>query len=473
MWESGRFGETTGGYTQPVTRIYASNDGQMVMTSNAVWGGVTWTKDVAGQNATKQGLAKDGVRTYTRVSDVAWNDTAWADTFRLTNPLETATDARTPRISMAGFDGASLNEFTLITSFSYTGFVLRVYAAHLTNTVNFMLTFNAAWNGTNWVKDTAGRGSTRFITELFASTGAGSANVTHHSCKTTDTFPETDWYASPTTTTLPVEGGVFNTGRVYAGSLTGGGTNPQARLTVFPDGFGDGINAATFFVDGFACIETPNFKVDTFGNMDSGNGMIFEEFYNTSVPVGWSNFVAGAGAVEYNFEGVSRVRLNPGAVDTAGIRTNATVVQAAYSSFNAEVRWPNVLGKTQIGFEDIAANIRMGFLQDSGTYGDENIRVALRTGAGLQIFDSGVSLSPIVDDWVRLKAFARGGSGLLTTTSLFWSIQAKKGSASGVFTPGGAILSPTAGVYFRFNANNGAFLVIERMAMSGHNNFSL
>lgn len=476
MWESARAGETTGTYTQPVVRIYASVDGQWCFTSNAIWGGATWTKDVAGQNASKYSMAKDGLRIQTRVSDTAWSDSAWASTFRLTNPLESAADARTSRVTMTGFDGAATTDFTLLFAVNFTGYVVRLYASYdLTNSISLQVTFNAQWNGTNWVKDTNGRVSARMTTAFEGATGAADVSrlhIEHQTCNTTDTFPESDWSASPTSTTIPNSGGDFYTGRVYAGPNRGN-VNPQARLAASPDGFGDGITASTFFVDSMDTIETPNFKTDSFGNLDSSGGMIFEEFYNTSVPVGWSNFVSGAGAVNYNYEGVSRVRLNPGATDSAGIRTNGTIVQAAYSSFNAEVRWPNVLGKTQIGYEDVAANIYAGFLQDSATYGDENIRVALRTGAGLQIFDSGISLSPIVDDWVKLKAFARGGSGLLTTTSLFWSIQSKKGSASGVFTPGGSILNPTSGVYFRFNAQNGAFLVIERAGFGGHDNFAL
>lgn len=475
MWESAQQGLTTGTYTQPVTRIYTSNTGQMVFTSNAIWGGVTWTKDVAGQNATKHSVSKDGLRTYTRVSDVAWNDTAWADTFRLTNPLETAADARVPRLSMAGFDGAAITEFTLLSSISFTGYTLRLYAVHLTDTVVFTLTFNAQWNGANWVKDTAGKVSTRFYSSMLGSTPVDSSRLyTYHQvCLTTDTFPESDWYATPTTASLPNSGGTFVTGRVHSGAMGSNNINPQARFAAVPEGFGDGSTSSTFFVDPLDSIDTPNAMVDTYGLPDSHGGVIYEEFWYNGLPPGWSALTSGAGVVNSNFNGVSRLRLNPGAVDAAGIRTDATVVQAAYSSFHAELLWPNVLGKTSFGYTDVAANQYMGFLQDSALFGDENIRVALRTGAGLQVQDTGVSLTPLVNGWVKFRAFARGGSGLLTTTSLFWSIQSKKGNANGVFTPGGSILNPTVGVYYRFDAALGAFLVIERMAMGGHNNFAL
>jgi hypothetical protein len=177
--------------------------------------------------------------------------------------------------------------------------------------------------------------------------------------------------------------------------------------------------------------------------------------------------------VDANFNGLSQLRLNPGAVDTAGIRTDAKVATAAYGAFNTLVQWPNVLGKTQIGLMDVAANVDVGFVQDSALYGDENIRVLLRTGAGLQVHDSGVTLNPIVNEWVELKAFCHGGAGLLTTSSLFWSIRSKKGSAHGVFTPGGAVVNPTVGRYMRFDAQNGAFLIIERCSMGARNNNGL
>jgi hypothetical protein len=471
MWESARQGEVSGGYTEPAVRIYASNDGQMVMTSNAVWGGVTWTKDVAGQNATKQGIARDGVRIYTRVSDVAWSDASWDDAMRFTNPLGTAADARVPRITAGMFNG-TLDQFTQLAAFNFTAYSVRIYLSIDTNNSALLITFNAQWNGTNWVKDTAGDVSTRiYIAQsLGTSVFPGALETRFQTCLTTDTFPEGDWTVANTTTTDPNSFGQLVVGAIYSGPSAGTSINPQARLEVEPSGFSGPL--AAYYVDHLACIGTPNFKVDAFGNLDSNSGMIFEEFWHSTVPPGWGALTTGAGVVEANYEGVSRLRLNPGA-DAAGIRTNATVVQAAYSSFNAELRFPNILGNTSFGYTDVAANMYMGFIQNSAVYGDENFRVALRTGAGLQVFDTGITLTPIVDDWIKFRAFARGGSGLLTTTSVFWKIQSKKGTASGVFTPGGSILNPTSGVYFRFDAQTNAFMVIERMAMGGHNNFGL
>lgn len=474
MWESGQQGLTTGSYTQPCTRVYTSNDGQWVLTSNAVWGGTTWTKDVTGQNATKHGIGKDGLRTYTRSSDVAWSDAAWADTFRLTNPLETAADARVPRISASLFNSAANTEFTQIAAFSFTGYAARVYASSVAPDATFMVTFNAQWNGSNWVKDAAGKVATRINVGQDITTIAypGAMTVSYQVCQSTDTFPESDWDASPTTSTLTTSGASLRAGKVFAGPMEVG-FNSQGKLTAASEGYGDGSNPATFFMDLGYLIETSNFHVDTFGNPDSHNGMIFEEFWTGGLPAGWSAFTSGVGVVDGNFNGLTRLRLNPGPTDSAGIRTNPTIHAPAYASFHAELLFPNVLGKTSFGYVDVTANMYVGFIQDSGTYGDENFRVALRTGGGLQIFDTGVSLSPSVNNFIKFRAYARGGSGLVTTTSLFWSIQAKKGSASGVFTPGGSVLNPTTPLYFRFDAQNGAYMVIERMAMGGRNNFSL
>ena len=210
-----------------------------------------------------------------------------------------------------------------------------------------------------------------------------------------------------------------------------------------------------------------------FGLKDAHNGMIFEEFYHNAAPQGWNTLTAGVGTVNYNYNGVSRFRLVPG-VDAASVATVVGVVQGAYGAFNAEVLWENVLGKTFIGLCDNAANLDAGFAQDSATYGDEKLRVVLRTGAGLQVFDTGVNISSLVNDWIKLRLFVRGGTGLLSGQSaVFWKLNSKKGNASGVFTPGGAIVNPTTGRFFRFDALSSALVVVDRVCIGGANNFGL
>lgn len=192
MWESARFGETTGTYTQPVVRTYSSSDGQWVFTSNAIWGGTTWTKDVAGQNATKMGLAKDGLRLYTRVSNAAWSDSSWDDTTFMTNPLSSATDARTPRASHGLFDGA-LTDLTLISEFSFALLKIRFYA--MTNAVDgvkLMATVNASWDGTNWNRDTAATGASRITMEM-ALPGTGSTDGSQWKFQFVDATASATW----------------------------------------------------------------------------------------------------------------------------------------------------------------------------------------------------------------------------------------------------------------------------------------
>ncbi len=419
-------------------------------------------------------IAKDGLRLYTRSSDVAWSDTAWADTMQLTNPLETLTDALTPRISLKAFDGASGTDFTQLFAFTFTGYGYRLYAATDGGSPNLtlMLTINARWDGSNWVKDTGSQASSRIVLYVVPAAGVGNQGIWFQDCKTTDTFPESDWTALPTSTALKNSGGTLYTGRVSAGSISDS-PNPQGRFSAFPDGFGDGATASTFFVDSIKSFDSPNWFIDQFGLIDSHGGMLYEEFANNAAPSGWSAATSGAGAVEYNYNGVSRIRLNPGASDSAGIRSNAQLVTGAYGSFNVELLWENVLGKVQIGLCDTAANLDMGFVQDSATYGDEKLRVVLRTGAGLQVADTGVSISSLTNSWIKLLAYARGGSGLLTTTSVFWRLASKKSNASGVFTPGGAIVNPTTGRVWRADAQTGQLVVIERLCVGGHSNFGI
>jgi hypothetical protein len=166
MWQSARNGESTGTYTQPVVRVYSSSDGQWAFTSNAIWGGATWTKDVAGQKATKMALAKDGLLLYTRVVDAAWSDASWDDTIRMTNPLSSVAEARTPRIQHGLYSGA-ITDFTLISEYSFPLLKIRVYAS--TNAVDgakIMATVNASWDGANWNRDTAATGASRVVMSM-------------------------------------------------------------------------------------------------------------------------------------------------------------------------------------------------------------------------------------------------------------------------------------------------------------------
>jgi hypothetical protein len=472
MWESGRNGETTGGYTQPCVRLYSSNDGQWVLTSNAIWGGTTWTKDVAGQNATKQGLAKDGMRTFTRTADAAWTDGAWADALRITNPLETAADARTPRISAGLYNGA-LTDLTLISQFTFTGVAIRLYATNTAPETDVYLTFNAAWNGTNWVKDTSGKVSSRMLLVNTLGTTAGENNFIYRyqTCKTTDTFPESDWTSVGTSSTITSTGGQLQTGQVIAGAANSTVAPTSAILQAIPD-FGDAIASGNERMEFRDLIEPGVYNVvDSFGLISPRGPRIVEEFMDTAAPSGWTTVTSGSGAVTFNFENLTRVKLAGGS-GTAAVRTNAFVVPGAYACFNAIMRWTNVTGTSFVGLVDGGAAHDFGFEQDSATYGDEKLRIVVRTGGGLQVFDTGVDVSTKLDDWFLLRAWCAGGTGLITTSRVYWAITGKI-TATGVFNPGGAIVNPTAGRVFRAEALSNGIVVLDRVAVGGHSNFGL
>lgn len=74
-WESARFKEGIGNYTQPVIRIYLSPTGQIFHTVNARWTGTQYVKDVNGIPAFMKLIGNDHHEFNIRDSDVAW--TTW------------------------------------------------------------------------------------------------------------------------------------------------------------------------------------------------------------------------------------------------------------------------------------------------------------------------------------------------------------------------------------------------------------
>jgi len=78
MWESVRDGESPGGYTQAVARIYGAPAGQWTLTVNAAFDGTNWIKDVNGQVAYRTTLARDQFVISTQIGGTnTWLDAAW------------------------------------------------------------------------------------------------------------------------------------------------------------------------------------------------------------------------------------------------------------------------------------------------------------------------------------------------------------------------------------------------------------
>ena len=476
MWESARQGETTGLYTQPVVRLYSSSDGKWLMTSNAIWGGTSWGKDVPGQGAYKWSLAKDGVRLQSHVIDGTWTDSAWEDTLQIQNPLSTNVDSLTARISMGAFNGTG-SDLTQLCQFVYSAHKIRIYAADsgAGGSISLMITVNARWDGTNWNKDTAADMSMRLATSLnMAGTGAyPSAMAVRYDIRdnSTATFPDTGWSDVGTSSSTPSSGGIIEAGQAWVGTLNSstGPSNPQARLSIVPD-YGGLIGSGNERMEPYNLIDAGNFHIDAMGNWSPQAPHIFEEFHQ-GLPSGWSSIVSGTGVVNSNTDGLSRLQFSSG-TGTAGIRTSSTVVIGAYASFNCVVRWDNVTGSSYFGIIDGSANKDFGFVQDSGTYGDEKLRLILRTGGGTQVLNTNLDVSTKTGDWFYLHAYAAGGTGLITTTRVCWRVQGKI-TRSDVFNPGAAIINPSTACYAKFEANSGGLVTIDRVMVSGMSNFSL
>jgi hypothetical protein len=83
LWESTRQGESPGGYTQPATRLYVAQTGNLAITVNAIWGGTTWSKDVNGVAAFEIELTANKLNISFKddTDNVAWNDVSWTDRF--------------------------------------------------------------------------------------------------------------------------------------------------------------------------------------------------------------------------------------------------------------------------------------------------------------------------------------------------------------------------------------------------------
>jgi hypothetical protein len=492
MWESGRNGETTGTYTQPAVRIYGSNDGQWVLTSNAIWDGTTWAKDVAAQNATKIGLAKDGLRIFTRVSDVAWSDTAWADTIRVTNPLETATDAQTARVS-GGLYAGGATDFTLISQWRFAaGVGIRVYASlgatpqppfTLAGSVGLYIVFNASWDGANWNKDVSGRLATRFFIFTPPDLATYFPTTRYEMAISPDTFAESGWSAPDGGSS----GGTLWAGRVAAGALDSatGIASPSiisdAILSSFPNFQNTPLSGSAVMpgADLFATapeiggVTQGNFRLDSIGVFSPPGAYIFEEFYTGGIPIGFLNNIGGAGVVTYNINGKTRVQFAGVGGGSAGIISVATLVGAAYATVSFTVRFDDLLGASFFGLIDGAFNQVFGFVQDSVTYGNENIRVVIRTGAGLQALDTGVNPSSSTA-WFVMTAYCWGGVGTDAANSrVYWRIGFKKTNGSGVWNPGGPVVNGDTALKMRILIGPSALVSVERFTIYGRSEFGL
>lgn len=92
MWESARFGETVGTYTQGVMRRYGVATGGFMDTVNARWDGTNWNKDIAGQAAQKWVWTGATTTVSQRLAGSAgtWTDAGWDSApFTLTNSTGT------------------------------------------------------------------------------------------------------------------------------------------------------------------------------------------------------------------------------------------------------------------------------------------------------------------------------------------------------------------------------------------------
>ena len=91
--EYARDGETSGGYTKPVVRVYVDLNGIMYTTTNAVWGGATWSRDVAAYASSISWQTESS--SYFDTLTSTENATPWADPWiassSRTSPILSAT----------------------------------------------------------------------------------------------------------------------------------------------------------------------------------------------------------------------------------------------------------------------------------------------------------------------------------------------------------------------------------------------
>jgi hypothetical protein len=479
MWESGPQGQTTGTYTEPVVRFYASNDGQYVMTSNAVWGGATWSKDITGQAATKFAVGKDGLRlqTHTASIDTAWTDSGWDDTMRITNPLVGATDPTVPRASFSLADGGAGTINNLISQITINDQIIRTYASRNNlPRVQYFTTFNAAWNGTLWVKDNNTFPSSRqmvFVdySELALDTNRPlfSFNLETYTANTA-TFADTDWNSDDSKS----EGGQLQSGFVYAGppsDFDPTGTPARVKAVAnfhFQQGFQNAV-----VMDNRNLAELGIWRVNPFGCFAPEQPYIFEEFFAPGTPDGWS--AGGTGTVTYNKDGYSRVQLS--GAGSAFIETTQSVSRIPGSSFWGLIRWDNVTGTASLGFYDLGGNLQFGFVQDSGTYGDEHIRIACRSGAGgnpLEVLDTGFDASTSSTKFIQLSAWLETGPSD-GDPLVIWQVTKGTGphlegsnGFSGIFqVPSGGfgVATPTTPWKFVVQGGNNGSITVDRVTI--------
>lgn len=98
MWESVPSG-------QPGHRRYVSATGQLVETVNAVWGGASWSKDLAGVRATMFILDRGFIEQYGRDADASWS--VWTKMSKMSIPhtVTAAEPVFNPMLELFDFDG--------------------------------------------------------------------------------------------------------------------------------------------------------------------------------------------------------------------------------------------------------------------------------------------------------------------------------------------------------------------------------
>ena len=472
QFESARDGETTGGYTQPVVRIYTSPSGEWVATQNAVWGGTTWTKDVAGQKASRWGLSKAGATLKSRNSDTAWSDSAWDATTSYANPLSDMADARTPRMetTLLGGSVGSTNlqsfDYNLLSSYDFGTEKLRVFASYDTTgfVMSVVMTINASWDGTNWAKDN----NSNYATRIYLSDYEG---IRYEVVTSLTTWTDVDWYNS-NLTSLTNMGGVITAGHLFAGEI-----DPARTGVISPSGK-PYVSVAPRFGKLFSGNErvdtndlisagySTRMRVDSFGLLNPAGPYIFEEFIHSGVPTGWQIVTGAGGSVTFGEGGFSRVRLKDGS--GAYLETVQTEVYPPGTTMSIAVKFHNTTGTMMFGLIDGSANIDLGFVQDSAGYGDENIRVVCRTGAGLQVHDTGVTMSgKNLDAFFEMRMACVGNFAGSTSTDcrIMWQIDSLS-SDSGIFDPGDVPVNPSTGRKIRFGTL-GADITVDRVVIQG------
>lgn len=154
------------------------------LTANARWDGTNWNKDLINNPATSFGFSMGGwgVAAREALSNAAWTDLQWTSTVSLSGTGDTTDTSDFFNGLQVGGGLGSSSANTILPRLTYILNTTGTYSLIETSLLNVgndtfirryhhkdgstVLTVNAAWDNTNWIKDVGSHGAYKLVTDM-------------------------------------------------------------------------------------------------------------------------------------------------------------------------------------------------------------------------------------------------------------------------------------------------------------------